>query len=98
MEIENNLSEEQILEHLQQKREFVVNLSIEEISDRLESALNETDVILEGYNLVNNIAVGDGIALAGILKLRETLTETLDWIIENLIEDENIEILENDEL
>lgn len=98
MEIENNLSEEQILEQLEKKREYIVNLSIEEISEKLESALNETDVILEGYNLVNNIAVGDGIALAGILKLRETLTETLDWIIENLIDDDNIEILENDEL
>ena len=95
MEIVNNLTEQEILDKLEEKRQMVVNLSVEELLDRLEKSLHDTDVVLDGYNLVNNIAVGDGIALAGILKLRESITETIDWLMENL-EEENTE--ENEEL
>ena len=96
MEIENGMTEEEILEKLEEKRQQVINFSLEEILERLEKSLNDTDVVLDGYNLVNNIAVGDGIALAGILKLREVISETMDWMMANLDEEEETE--ENEEL
>ena len=99
METENLLTEEQVLQELEAKREFVLGLEPEEIVERLERALFETDVVLEGYNLVNNIAVGDGIALAGILKLREAVSEVMDWMVDKLLDDETIiDTEENDEL
>lgn len=97
MEEEYSLTEEQILEELEIKRKYILGLEPEEIIDRLEKSLFETDVVLEGYNLVNNIAVGDGIALAGIIKLREAVSEVMDWMIDKLLEDEN-ETEETDEL
>ena len=95
MEVEENLSEEQVLKELEEKREYILSLEPEEILNRLERALFETDVVLDGYNLVNNIAVGDGIALAGILKLREAVSEVMDWMVDKLLEDET-EILTED--
>lgn len=99
METENSLTEEQVLQELEVKRKYILSLDAEEIIERMEQALYNTDVVLEGYNLVNNIAVGDGIALAGILKLREVVSETMDWMIDKLLdEEETTEIEENDEL
>ena len=99
METENLLTEEQVLQELEIKRKYILSLDVEEIIERMEQALYNTDVVLEGYNLVNNIAVGDGIALAGILKLREVVSETMDWMIDKLLdEEETTELEENDEL
>lgn len=99
METENSLTEEQVLQELEIKRKYILSLDVEEIIERMEQALYNTDVVLEGYNLVNNIAVGDGIALAGILKLREVVSETMDWMIDKLLdEEETTELEENDEL
>lgn len=86
MEIEENMTEAEILEKLEEKRQLVISLTTDEIIERLEKALYNTEVVLDGYNLVNNITVGDGVALAGILKLRETISETLDWMLENIYE------------
>ena len=60
---------------------------------RLIKALDSTEVILEGYNLVTNINEGHGIAVAGIIRLREALAEAIDWIDTNV----NDVVLEIDE-
>lgn len=81
-------------EELLKFQEFIRNLDAEEITDRLVKALDNTEVILEGYNLVTNINEGHGIAVAGIIKLREALAEAIDWIDYNFSEEE----IESDEL
>ena len=81
-------------EELLKLQEFIRSLDAEEITDRLVKALDNTEVILEGYNLVTNINEGHGIAVAGIIKLREALAEAIDWIDYNFSEEE----IESDEL
>ena len=39
-----------------------------------------------GYNLVTNINEGHGIAVAGIIKLRETISDTLEWLSYQILE------------
>jgi len=52
---------------------------------------DSTDVILEGYELVTNINEGHGIAIAGIIRLREALMDSIEWITNNLAEEEPTE-------
>ena len=52
---------------------------------------DSTDVILEGYELVTNINEGHGIAIAGIIRLREALIDSIEWITNNLVEEEPTE-------
>lgn len=85
--------EEAILKHMN----YVRNLSPEELISRLDHSLISTEVILDGYNLVTNISEGHGIAVAGILNLRESIAETIDWITNNLLEIEEKDD-ESDEL
>ena len=93
---DKNLTEEEIIDELNKKREYVIDLSLEEIMDRLHKSLYDTEIILDGYNLVTQINEGQGITLAGILKLREAISEAIDWINENVVDDDMIE--ETDEL
>jgi hypothetical protein len=89
-------SEKELLlqEELLKLQEFIRTLDAEELTDRLVKALDNTEVILEGYNLVTNINEGHGIAVAGIIKLREALAEAIDWIDYNFSEEE----IESEEL
>lgn len=89
-------SEKELLlqEELLKLQEFIRTLDSEELTDRLVKALDNTEVILEGYNLVTNINEGHGIAVAGIIKLREALAEAIDWIDYNFSEEE----IESEEL
>ena len=58
---------------------------------RLVKSYDSTDVILEGYELVANISEGHGIAIAGIIRLREALMDSIEWITNNLVEEEPTE-------
>lgn len=89
----------QLQEEYEKHLEYIRSLDPEELSERLFKALHATEVILEGYNLVTNINEGHGIAVAGIIKLRDSITEALDWMNFNLIENElDDETYESDEL
>lgn len=92
----DNENEEQLQENLAKYNEFISNMDPEELFDRLVKAYESTDVILEGYNLVTNINEGHGIAIAGLIRLRAALEETILWMDKNLLEDEEELIEEED--
>lgn len=81
------MEEQDLTEQIQKQREFVASLDLEDMIERIVSAYESTDVILEGYNLVTNINEGHGIAIAGIIRLRKALEETLDWFEANMAEE-----------
>jgi hypothetical protein len=85
--------EKKLQEEFKKHQEFIINLEPELLLERLIKALDSTEVILEGYNLVTNINEGHGIAVAGIIRLREALAEVIDWIDTNV----NDVVLEIDE-
>jgi hypothetical protein len=58
-------------------QEFIVNLDAESLIERLVKALDSLKLNLEGYNLVTNINEGHGIAVAGIIRLRDALAEAI---------------------
>jgi hypothetical protein len=96
MEHAKNIDTEEELklqEEFKKHQEFIINLEPESLLERLIKALDSTEVILEGYNLVTNINEGHGIAVAGIIRLREALAEAIDWIDTNV----NDVVLEIDE-
>lgn len=84
-------------EELKKHQEYIINLDPESLLERLLKALDSTEVILEGYNLVTNINEGHGIAVAGLIRLREAIAEAIDWIDTN-VNDVTIETEESDEL
>ena len=88
----------ELQEEYQKHLEHIRNLDPEELTDRLAESLEATEVILEGYNLVTNINEGHGIAVAGIIKLRETISDALEWISYQMIEIEDEDLEESDEL
>ena len=92
----DNENEEQLQENLAKYNEFISNMDPNELFDRLVKAYESTDVILEGYNLVTNINEGHGIAIAGLIRLRAALEETILWMDKNLLEDEEELIEEED--
>lgn len=87
--------EMKLQDEFKKHQEFIVNLDAESLIERLVKALDSTEVILEGYNLVTNINEGHGIAVAGIIRLRDALAEAIDWIDLNVNE---VEEIESDEL
>lgn len=99
MESTNMDTEKELMlqEEYQKHLESIRNLEPEELAEKLAKSLEATEVILEGYNLVTNINEGHGIAVAGIIKLRETISDTLEWISYQILEvDQDDE--ESDEL
>jgi len=88
----------QLQEEYKKHLENIRNLEPEELTERLAKALEATEVILEGYNLVTNINEGHGIAVAGIIKLRETISDTLEWLNYQIIEVDEEDEEESDEL
>lgn len=87
----------QLQEEYQKHLEIIRNLEPEELTEKLAKSLEATEVILEGYNLVTNINEGHGIAVAGIIKLRETISDTLEWLNYQILEVDEDD-LESDEL
>ena len=68
--------QENLHQEFEKHQEFIRSLPLEDLLDRLVKAHDSTDVILEGYNLVTTVNEGHGIALAGIIRLREALAES----------------------
>ena len=87
----------QLQEEYQKHLEIIRNLEPEELTEKLAKSLEATEVILEGYNLVTNINEGHGIAVAGIIMLRETISDTLEWLNYQILEVDEDD-LESDEL
>jgi dTDP-4-amino-4,6-dideoxygalactose transaminase len=81
----------ELQKHFEQHRQELLNLEPDELLRRLVKSYDSTDVILEGYELVANISEGHGIAIAGIIRLREALMDSVEWITNNLVEEEPTE-------
>jgi len=71
---------EQLQKELEERRNQTLMLDPIDLVQRLVKMHDSTDVILEGYELVTNIGEGHGIAIAGILRLREALVDSIEWI------------------
>jgi hypothetical protein len=80
----DNIDEQQLQEAVQKHNDYIIELNPTEILERLSKSLEATEVILEGYNLVTNINEGHGIAVAGLIRLREAVAESITWINENI--------------
>jgi hypothetical protein len=80
----DNIDEQQLQEAVQKHNDYIIELNPTEILERLSKSLEATEVILEGYNLVTNINEGHGIAVAGLIRLREAVAESITWINENV--------------
>ena len=83
-----DLDEEQQLElqkQFEENRKIILAMDPETILERLVKMHDSTDVILEGYDLVTNINEGHGIAVAGLIRLRNALMDSIEWITTNLI-------------
>ena len=91
----DDLDAEQQLElqkQFEENRKIILAMNPEEFLERLVKMHDSTDVILEGYDLVTNINEGHGIAVAGLIRLRNALMESIEWITNNLFEDEEEEL------
>ena len=83
-----DLDEEQQLElqkQFEENRKIILAMDPEAFLERLVKMHASTDVILEGYDLVTNINEGHGIAVAGLIRLRNALMDSIEWITSNLI-------------
>ena len=84
----DELDDEQKLElqkQFEENRKIILSMDPEEFLERLVKMHDSTDVILEGYDLVTNINEGHGIAVAGLIRLRNALMNSLEWISFNLL-------------
>jgi hypothetical protein len=93
MELENIdlQTQNDLQKHFEQHRKELLKLDPDQLLERLVKSYDSTDVILEGYELVTNINEGHGIAIAGIIRLREALMDSIEWITNNLVEEEPTE-------
>jgi DNA replicative helicase MCM subunit Mcm2 (Cdc46/Mcm family) len=100
MNLENldNENTEDLQKELEEHRNQILMLHPQDLLQRLIKMHDSTDVILEGYDLVTNINEGHGIAVAGILRLREALMDSVEWINYNIVFNEEIEESEEEEL
>ena len=83
-----DLDEAQQLElqkQFEENRKLILSMDPDDFLERLIKMHDSTDVILEGYDLVTNINEGHGIAIAGIIRLRNALMDSIEWISSNLI-------------
>ena len=74
------INEEEVLEQIEKRNEYIKNLSLQDLIYRLEDSIKGTDIIIDGFNLVEKISETKGITIAGIMRLRETVGEALDWL------------------
>ena len=100
MNLENidNENTEDLQKELEEHRNQILMLHPQDLLQRLIKMHDSTDVILEGYDLVTNINEGHGIAVAGILRLREALMDSVEWINYNIVFNEETEENEEEEL
>ena len=92
----DQLSDEELQKLLLEYQTSIQNLDTEEMLDKLVKALDSTELILEGYNLVTNINEGHGIAVAAIIRLRDAISEAITWIDFNC--NDNSDEVDSDEL
>ena len=89
---------EQLQKELEEHRNEILMLHPTDLVQKLVRMHDSTDVILEGYDLVTNINEGHGIAVAGILRLREALMDSIEWINYNVVFNTEDEELDEEEL
>ena len=75
----------ELQKQFEENRKLILSMDPDEFLERLIKMHDSTDVILEGYDLVTNINEGHGIAIAGIIRLRNALMDSIEWISSNLI-------------
>lgn len=90
---QEKINEEELQQKIEEYQEFIRSLPLDELLDRLALSLQATEIILEGYNLMNNVDAGQGIAFAGIIRLREAVGEAIDWLSYNTAGEEENEDL-----
>lgn len=100
MEINNlDSTDEKMLQDIIAKhKEYIVTLEPDELLERLVQAHDNTNVIIEGMNISSSMSEGHAIVVAGLIKLREAIVETIDWLDHNLSDDPLIIEEESDEL
>jgi len=100
MNLENidNENTEDLQKELEEHRNQILMMHPQDLLQRLIKMHDSTDVILEGYDLVTNINEGHGIAVAGILRLREALMDSVEWINYNIVFNEEADETEEEEL
>lgn len=87
----NNLDDEQMLElqkKFEENRNIILSMDPEEFLERIIKLHDSTDVIVEGYDLSTDISGGQGISMAGIIRLRNALMDAVEWITNNLTEED----------
>ncbi len=92
----DNLDDEQKIElqkQFEENRKQILAMDPEEFLERLVKMHDSTDVILEVYDLVTNINEGHGIAVAGLIRLRNALMDSIEWITFNLLQEDEEEEL-----
>ena len=92
----NNLDEEQMQElqkQFEENRKIILSMNPEEFLERIIKLHDSTDVILEGYDLSTEVSGGQGISMAGIIRLRNALMDSVEWITHNLTEEDSEEEL-----
>ena len=92
----NNLDEEQMQElkkKFEENRKIILSMDPEEFLERIIKLHDSTDVILEGYDLSTEVSGGQGISMAGIIRLRNALMDSVEWITNNLTEEDSEEEL-----
>ena len=86
-----DLDEEQQLElqkQFEENRKIILSMDPEEFLTRIINLHDSTNVILEGYDLSTDISGGQGIAMAGIIRLRNAIMDSVEWITHNLAEED----------
>jgi 3-dehydroquinate dehydratase len=73
-------SEEFLAETHAKRIEFIHSLNAQELVDRLQNIHDSTDVLIEGYSFSDSITTADAVAYASVARLREVITECVDWI------------------
>lgn len=73
-------SEEFLAETYAKRIEFIHSLNAQELVERLQTVHDSTDVLIEGYSFSDSISTADAIAYASVARLREVITECVDWI------------------
>ena len=77
----------------EENRKIILSMNPEEFLERSIKLHDSTDVILEGYDLSTDISGGQGISMAGIIRLRNAIMDAAEWISHNLLESDEEEEL-----
>ena len=73
-------SEEFLAETYAKRIEFIHSLNPQELVERLQSIHDSTDVVVEGFSFTDSMTTSDAVAYASIARLREGISECVDWI------------------